>query len=103
MKKREGLNQRKVIAAFRRSGMSAPVFCRKEGIHFTTLYKWMRQAREKKPSIRFRRLKLSPLAGFGESVVAELGLANGTRIRVMRGCPEEELATIVEIASRCGN
>lgn len=96
MKKRSNLERQKLIAAFRRSGMGASEFCRKHGIHFTTLYSWMRSRSAKKVSRGFRRVKISPLMGLGEAVIAEIVLADGRRVRLMRGCGREEVGMILE-------
>ena len=103
MKKRSGQERRKLIAAFRRSGLGAPEFCRKQGIHFTTLYSWLRAQRAKPMSPAFRRVKISPLLGLGETVIAEIALTDGRRVRLLRGCGRDEVAMILEaVASATG-
>ena len=103
MKKRSTQDRRRIIAEYRSSGMSATKFCRKQGIHFTTLYSWMRSLGKRRAASGFRRLKISPLSGLGEAVVAEIMLGNGARVRLMRGIVEAEVGMILEAASRCGN
>ena len=97
MKRRTREERQKLIGIFRSSGMSPSVFCRKHGMHFTTLYGWMRELGVKvKGRHGFKRLEISPFIGLGEPVVAEITLPNGTGVRVMRGCAEDELAIILD-------
>jgi transposase-like protein len=105
MKKRSISERRKLIRMFRGSGMSALEFSRKHGIHFTTLYSWMRGEKPVKGSGSLRRVKIegSALIGVGEPVVAEVVLANGARVRLMRGSSEEELSMILKALGPCGN
>lgn len=105
MKTRNTAERRKVVRAFRSSGMSAPEFSRKHGIHFTTLYHWMRSIGKRTALGGFRRVKISesPLMGLGSTVVAEIGFTDGAQVRVMRGCREEELSMILKALIPCGS
>ena len=48
-------------------------------------------------------MKISPLMGLGEAVIAEIVLADGRRVRLMRGCGREEVGMILEaVASSTG-
>lgn len=105
MKTRNAAERRKVVSAYRTSGMSALEFSRKQGIHFTTLYQWMRSMGKGKALGGFRRVKISesPQMGMGSTVVAEIGLTGGAQVRVMRGCSEEELSMILKGLIPCGS
>lgn len=94
-----GVERRKFLALYRKSGLKRPDFCRRHKIAYTTFCGWER--REGREGTRFRRVRVSPV-GWLDSAVAEVVISNGVKVRVLRGCAEAELGWILEAARRCG-
>jgi transposase-like protein len=94
--------RQRYLALYRRSGLSHAQFCRRHELAPTTLGNWKSRLGRKASSVRFQRVRISPLAWAGENAVAELVLAGGVRVRVMRDCPSEQLAGILEAVGTCG-
>jgi len=77
--------QERLLAAFDRSGLSAAVFARRHGLHYTTFCNW--RHRRAKPCPAFVQVELPPPTAPVE-VTVELGAQ--ARIRI-RSAPQVEL------------
>lgn len=63
-----------LLADFDRSGLSAAVFARRHGLHYTTFCGWRQRRDQAKASPAFVQVELSPPAAQAELVI-ELGAA----------------------------
>ena len=70
--------RKELLAAFDRSGLSAAVFARRHGIHYTTLYAWRRRQAQASPG--FVEVEL-PTPTAPVELTIELGTQARMRIR----------------------
>jgi transposase-like protein len=68
-----------LLAAFDRSGLSATIFARRHGIHYTTFCAWRAQRGQTKAAPAFVQVELSG-APAGAGLIIELG--GGARLRI---------------------
>ncbi len=86
-------DRRKLVEAFKRSGLSQSAFCRFQGLHITTFSAWVRQSGKRKAA--FAEVAM-PVRAEG---LIEVELPNGARVR-LPGCgdPEQTAALIRRVA-----
>lgn len=95
--------RQQLLKQYRQSGMSRPVFCRKQGIGYSTLCAWLKKERASSAGRQgVEAVEVSPLAWMNEPVAAEIGLAGGMRLRLMKGCEDGLVVRLLEWVERCG-
>ena len=108
MGKRESKRERMagVLARWRRSGLSAAQFCRRNGIKRQALSYWKRalgpaarRIEQRVPRPTFVPLQIVDEPVF-EAAVLEIVLASGDRVRVPAGTSVEQIRAVVS-ALRC--
>lgn len=104
---------RRLLAVWKRSGLSLRKFGELKGLTYTTLVYWRRklhpQTSEKKgpaaqgSSSRWLPVRVvpSPIPGADGQATYEVRLANGVRVGVNTGFDAEELTRLVQALSSC--
>jgi transposase-like protein len=88
-------DRRKLVEAFKRSGLSQSAFCRAQGLHNTTFSAWVRQSGEREK--RFAEVTVP----IGTAASIEVELPNGARVRLPGGGDPEQTATLIRRVAGC--
>lgn len=85
----------RLVRGFQKSGQPGRVFAREHGIGYSTLSKWIREARSgPKQSVVLQEVSLVPQVG-RENWVAEVARPDGCTVRVSRDVPSNLLRVLL--------
>lgn len=94
-----------LVEEFRTSEQTQKAFALRHGIKLTTFRNWLyrpAKAAKARPLAKFQEIHLPPAGGSAASWGAEIGLANGTVVRLQTGAdPQWAQAIIQPLLQRC--